>query len=451
MKRIWARLKVHWVRHLLAAVQVALGVAVISAVILDVMPALRAAGEWRRRGDAFFALYGDWGPMGGSMRSAFTTDDLDYLLREAGAIAAATFFESALTNLIQVDGELYAVRGVAEVSPGLAGVTEVPLLAGRFFTDADVKAPEPLVALISAELAEMLFPGRDPVGQTINLRPESEATRLHGFPLGGAAPVEGAPGLDLTVIGVFAYPEGTPTYTGFFAEAARAEILLPATGKLSPSLAPVRPAAEGGSSPGARLFTKEYTRLYFRAVEGMGAEAVEEVRALLGPRLEEQFPVSGPQDWATLQVEPAESAAAFLIRSRFQSALVLGAMGVVALIVSGFSIFTTLLASVAERVRAIGLARSLGATRLRILGEVVGEAVMLSAFGGLIGVVLAYPVRRFALLPLLADQATAVAAVDHLLAALAGLLAAAAIGAVASLYPGWTVARMMPAEAFHEA
>jgi len=83
MKRVWARLKAHWVRHLLAAVQVAIGVAVVSAVFLDVVPALRSAGGEQESGEIFMAMYGYSTPTLTSFSTIFTADDVEYLVREA--------------------------------------------------------------------------------------------------------------------------------------------------------------------------------------------------------------------------------------------------------------------------------------------------------------------------------------------------------------------------------
>ena len=439
MKRVWARLKAHWVRHLLAAVQVAIGVAVVSAVLLDVVPNLRSAESGTESSEVFYAMYGYRTPTGSSYSVIFTKEDLEHLLSEADSIVAATFFESQFVSAVRVGEDLWAVRGLAWVSPGLAGVTDLQLVSGRFFLPSDADTPEPAVAVISAELAELLFPGSDPIGQTINLRPQSEAMRLSGFSSFGPPTPQGAPGLDVTVVGVFEYPEGTPQFSGFLSEMQRAEILIPATGRVSPSLS------------GGPAYDQQFSRIYFRAAEGRGLEAIEEAQALLASRVEPRLQARTPVDEErSLLIVPVSRSDAYLTRARMTEALILMAIGIVALMVSGFSIFTTFLAGVAERVRAIGLARSLGATRLRVLREIVGEAATLSAAGGLIGVLAAYPVRRFALAPLM-PAAVSASAADFVIIAAGALLVAAGLGAVAALYPAWTVARMMPAEAFHEA
>lgn len=149
-----------------------------------------------------------------------------------------------------------------------------------------------------------------------------------------------------------------------------------------------------------------------------------------------------------LLIDPIQSQS--MRQARLRSFLVVGVMAIAALIVSGFAVFTTFLASVAERVRLIGLARAIGATRGRVLREVVAEAVLLSGIGGGIGLLLTYPMRRFIFSSAVGGAATAPGAVDVTIALLIGIMMAVGIGAIASLYPGWTVARLLPAEAFHE-
>lgn len=457
MYRVLLRLKQHWVRHLLAALQVAVGVSVVTAVFVDVVPALRSA---RSTADTFRAIYGDGGPFRGRS-SAFTIDDAAYLEAQADTVMAASVYENEFLALLRVDGDLFVARSYAWVSPGFETVAGVRLVAGRFFDESDLLSEEPEVALISSQLAEILFPGRDPVGQVINIRPRPEAQRIAGFSSPGQMSAEGEPGLDVRVIGVYEHPEGTPSYSGFFAETMREELLLPANGRISRALsgAPRLPfeAPEGraGSEDAPRAggtpvriapAERKYFDLYFRAVEGRGQEAAAEVEALLAPRIQARNVDSGQR---SLIISPAPSGAQSARMSRLAETLVLGAMGMAALIVAGFSIFTTFLAGVAERIRSIGIARALGATRSRIVREIVGEAVTLAGIGALIGIALSYPVRTVALRPLLTSAASPSAA-DFAVTAAAAFFLAVGIGALAALYPGWTAARLSPAEALYE-
>lgn len=454
MHRIWARLKEHWIRHLLAALQVAVGVAVIAAVFVDVVPVLRERTR-SRTAEVFSVIYGGSSGFGQFRSSAFTVEDVAYLEEEADAVVAASVYENTFVSLARVDGDLYMLRGLAQVSPGFAELVDMRLVAGRFFDAPEAQRDEPEVIVISKDLAEVLFPGQDPIGQVINLRPDAEARRFAGFvsPFTDVS-TEGNPGLDVRVIGVFEYPEETPSFSGFFSDMARAESLIPATGRISRTLSQgeiVQPPGEDAPVPLPPVQI-EYSQLFFRAAPGMGASAVAEVEALLQPRIEARLPAGrAPDDLpSTLIVTEAMSGTQMLRQAQMRSSLLLGAMGVAALIVSGVSIFTTFLASVAERVKAVGLARALGATRLQVLREVVGEAVALSAFGGILGVALAFPVRFAVLIPLMSGLAEPPALVDYVMTIVLAMLLAIAVGAVASLYPGWTVARMMPGEAFYE-
>lgn len=455
MSRIWARLKEHWIRHLLAAVQVAVGVAVVAAVFVDIAPVMRG-GTAKQTTDVFSVIYGGSGAFGSFRSASFTIDDVAYLQTQADSVVAASVYETSSITLVRVDGDFFMLRGLAKVSPDFARLVDMHLVAGRFFDDSETQDDEPRVAVISSDLARTFFPGQEAVGQTINIRPEPEARRIAGFtsPFDTVS-TEGNPGLDVRVIGVFDYPEGTPSFSGFFSEMPRAELFIPATTRYSRSLSGMTLVSISADSPppsAAPQPEARYTQIFFRTAPGMGDLAAAEVEALLLPRLEARRPAGSTFDdmQSSLVISGAVSGSEMLHRSQITGSLILGAMGIAALLVSGVSIFTTFLASVAERVRAIGLARALGATRLRVLREVVGEAVALSAFGGLVGAALSFPVRFIALKPLLSTLAEPPVAIDYLLTIVFALLLAIAVGAVASLYPGWTVARLMPAEAFFE-
>ncbi len=66
--------------------------------------------------------------------------------------------------------------------------------------------------------------------------------------------------------------------------------------------------------------------------------------------------------------------------------LAIGALGGISLLVGSVGILTIMTISVSERVAEIGLFRAIGAERGHILGIFLGEAITLSAFGGVCGV-----------------------------------------------------------------
>lgn len=68
----------------------------------------------------------------------------------------------------------------------------------------------------------------------------------------------------------------------------------------------------------------------------------------------------------------------------------LGAIAAISLVVGGVGISNIMLVSVTERTREIGLRKAVGATPKNILFQFLIEAVILSLFGGLVGVTIGY-------------------------------------------------------------
>ncbi|WP_084959615.1 ABC transporter permease [Thermoactinospora rubra] len=169
------------------------------------------------------------------------------------------------------------------------------------------------------------------------------------------------------------------------------------------------------------------TTIYERSTE----ESVEAVRGVLARTVNPENPnevqVSRPSDALAAR---AAAAGAF-------TNLLLG-LGAVALLVGGVGVANTMVISVLERRKEIGLRRALGATRGQVRLQFLAESLLLSGLGGVVGAVLgalatvAYAVSR--------DWPPVVPPW-----AIGGAVGATlVIGTIAGIYPAMRAARMSP-------
>jgi putative ABC transport system permease protein len=123
----------------------------------------------------------------------------------------------------------------------------------------------------------------------------------------------------------------------------------------------------------------------------------------------------------------------------------LGAVAAVSLLVGGIGIMNIMLVSVTERTREIGTRLAIGALEREVLMQFLVEAVVLSSFGGVIGILLALG-SSVALAGVLQ-----VPFVFNAPIVLVGFLFSSAIGVVFGYFPARKAARLDPIEALrHE-
>jgi putative ABC transport system permease protein len=123
----------------------------------------------------------------------------------------------------------------------------------------------------------------------------------------------------------------------------------------------------------------------------------------------------------------------------------LGAVAAVSLLVGGIGIMNIMLVSVTERTREIGIRLAIGALESQVLLQFLVEAVVLSLFGGLLGILLGLG---------LAWLATSGLQVPFMVDPMIVLLAfsfSALVGVVFGYFPARRAARLDPIEALrHE-
>jgi putative ABC transport system permease protein len=122
--------------------------------------------------------------------------------------------------------------------------------------------------------------------------------------------------------------------------------------------------------------------------------------------------------------------------------MAVGALGGISLAVGGVGIVTIMTIAVSERTGEIGLLVALGARRRTILGLFLGEAVALSALGGVIGLILGIGLAQ--LIHLVVPALPVHTPVSFVLLA-EGI--AVAIGLLAGVLPARSAARLDPVEA----
>ncbi|WP_026925512.1 ABC transporter permease [Glycomyces arizonensis] len=187
----------------------------------------------------------------------------------------------------------------------------------------------------------------------------------------------------------------------------------------------------GWEAASARLgFDGHPTTVYTRSEDAYVEQVAAVLAATANPASPDEVSVSRPSD--ALEARQA-------VDSAF-TGMLLG-LGAVALLVGGVGVANTMVISVLERRGEIGLRRSLGATRGQIRLQFLAESLLLSALGGIGGILIGTAVTA------VYASSRAWPAVVPAWASGGGLAATLLIGAVAGLYPAIRASRLAPTEA----
>jgi putative ABC transport system permease protein len=173
-----------------------------------------------------------------------------------------------------------------------------------------------------------------------------------------------------------------------------------------------------------------------QAKPGMREQAIDQIEEILRTRRRVKFEQGNDFD--------VKAADAFI--GQFDS--IFGMVGLIAiaissvgLLVGGIGVMNIMLVSVTERTQEIGIRKAVGARRIDIVSQFLYEAMTLTLFGGILGVLLSFVVSWIvmALVPSLPAQIPTWAVVT-------GLVVSVTVGLVFGVWPALKASRLDPIE-----
>jgi putative ABC transport system permease protein len=299
----------------------------------------------------------------------FDEAGIKQLLSLAPDVERMSAYGRAISTRVEMSGRLYEfLRGVY-VDAHYFEINNIRLIQGSFFTNDDAKI-ERAVVLISNSAAKILFGDANPIGQEFNLLPDEMLVDYDesGKQISGLLPET------FVIVGTFAERIGGPE------ERNQAYIYFPIW---------KRSGQMGGSST-----------LIIQANQGRGDEAREQVvnaaREIYKSRYLD-YGIEVGKDFYIREIGGTSIPKEENVIDPMVS--VFGLFGIVALLVGCIGVFSILLVDALEQERDIAIKRVLGATRIRIVREMILEALLLTGLGGCVGIALAALI-----IPILVEQ-----------------------------------------------
>jgi len=128
--------------------------------------------------------------------------------------------------------------------------------------------------------------------------------------------------------------------------------------------------------------------------------------------------------------------------------IVLGGIAAISLLVAGIGIMNTMVMTIIERTKEIGIMKALGATRYKIMSIFMTEAVLIGVIGGLIGVLIGTAIA-LAIQAVAANFGFSIWTHVSPTLALGAFTFAIIVSLVSGIYPAYRAAKLNPVETLH--
>jgi putative ABC transport system permease protein len=376
-------------RSALTILGIVIGVgAVIVMVTLGKGATAQVASQISSLGSNLLMIMPGQRPGPGQTAPPFRVEDAEAIA--AGVPSVKAVAPQAQSSATAVYGDENWNTTVAGVDGGYFVVRNWPLAAGRTFTEGELRAGS-AVAILGETVRKKLFGAQDPVGAKVRLGNVSAEVV-------GLLSAKGQAGMgdqDDTVL----MPLKTVQrrFTG------------------NRDVRVIQVSVNDGESTA-------------KAQEAI-ARVMRVRRHITGVK-EDDFHVMDMKEISTMLTGTTQLLTALL-----------GAVAAVSLVVGGIGIMNIMLVSVTERTREIGIRLAIGATQDEVLTQFLVEAVALSSFGGVVGIVLALAASAVMAgllgVPFILDPSIVVIA----------FLFAAGVGMVFGYFPARKAAQLDPIEA----
>jgi macrolide transport system ATP-binding/permease protein len=339
-----------------------------------------------------------------------------------------------------VSGNRNWSTNIQGTTPSYFAIRDWPPSIGRIFTDAEEKAGAPVCLLGQTVVNNLFGEGQNPVGATI---------RVKNSPMKviGVLSVKGQSsyGQDQDDVVIVPFNTAERKVLGVSAPSAAAAPAAVATASSTNPYASVpttnsvySSTTEASNAFGAAAKITGVVNVMF--VKASGSDEVDNAVAQITRMLHERHHIQPKQDDDFTVRDLSEIAAASEGATQVMTMLLL-AVASISLLVGGIGIMNIMLVSVTERTREIGIRMAVGARRIHIMLQFLVEAMLLSAMGGLAGVILGILVSK--LISALAEWPTLVSPT----AVMGGFIFSAAVGVFFGYYPARKASLLHPIDA----